>query len=196
MKQYTADQMEQIQEFINRTFGNGDEGIIGHELVSEFVHTDVAIVDTPEEDRCFVTFGMAAGETNAPIAPLRRTELLMYTTKAVEFDAGEARILMEELQSLSKYPFRNDTFFGPGHTIAASELFEETFGFGAFVLAPAQTTQISGVGDVLFLLVIPIYQEEREAMMEGDPFDVLALLEDAFGEKIYYADSGREKLTF
>ena len=34
---YTSEQMERIQNFINETFGGGEEGFIGHELKSEYL---------------------------------------------------------------------------------------------------------------------------------------------------------------
>lgn len=192
---YTSEQMERIQNFINETFGGGEEGFIGHELKSEYVHTDVAAVTTADGDRCFVTFGMSAREMAAPIPQLANAELLMYASKNMELTSQEARVIMSELQSLSKFPFRNDTFLGPGHTIAASSLFEETFGFDSLAFLPMEMTQIGGVGDVLFLAVIPIHQQEREAMMAGNTFDIADRLLEEFGEELYYADSGREPLV-
>ena len=192
---YTPEQMEAVQEFINETFGGGEEGLIGHELESEYVHTDVAALTTMDDDRCFVTFGMSARAMHAPAPTLAHVELLMYASKDTALSSFEARVIMSELQSLSKFPFRNDTFLGPGHTIAASDLFEETFGFEALAFLPMEMTQIEGVGEVLFLAVIPVYQEEREIMMSGNTFDVADSLLEEFGEEVYYADSDRTSLV-
>lgn len=191
---YTPEQMEQIQEFILQNFAGTDVGIIGHELKSEYVHTDILAATNAAGERYFATFGMGAREMNAPIPQLARVELVMYASENFEPTSDEARILMSELQSLSKVPFANGTFLGPGHTIAASELFEETFGFEAFVFAPVEHAKIDDLGDVLFLLVIPIYEEERDEMIRGNSFDVIEQLEDSFGGEIYYADSDRVSL--
>ena len=192
---YTPEQVAQLQTYISETFGGGEEGFIGHELESEYVHTDVAALTTEDDDHCFVTFGMSTRAMHAPISALAHVELLMFASKDTDFSSFEARVIMSELQSLSKFPFRNDTFLGPGHTIAASNLFEETFGLDAFAFLPMEMAQIDGVGDVLFLAVIPIYQQEREAMMAGNTFDIADRLLEEFGEEVYYADSGREPLT-
>lgn len=191
---YTEEQMNVVLEFIQKSFGNGEEVLVGHEIESEYVHTDVAVVTAKEGSHCFATFGMGAREMNAPIPQLARVELVMYASENFEPTSDEARILMSELQSLSKFPFANGTFLGPGHTIAASELFEETFGFEAFVFAPVEHAKIDDLGDVLFLLVIPIYEEERDEMIRGNSFDVIEQLEDSFGGEIYYADSDRVSL--
>ncbi len=191
---YTPEQMEQIQTFINETYGNGKEGLIGHEIKSEYVHADVMVLDSGEGDYNFATFGMGARKTNAPMPQLQRTELVMCATGNMALDSREAAIVIGELQRLSKLPFKNDTFFGPYHTIDASKLFTETFGFEAFLFADAHVVQVDDLGDVLFLWVVPIYQEEREEMIRWDGLDVLEELVLTFGKTIHFVDSGRDKL--
>lgn len=188
---YTPRQAEQMQEFIEETFGDGDEGIIGHEIKSEYVHTDVLAVTTGEGDTCFATCGMGARQTNAPLPSLCRTELLMYASEEVAHSSREEAVIMGELQRLSKYPFKNNTFFGPGHTIDASAHFAQTFGFSAFVFLPFETVEPEDLGQVQFLLAVPIYQEERKRMMEDDPFRVIRQLQEAYEEELYHADSKR-----
>lgn len=191
---YLSHQMDEIQDFITKTYGGTEEGLIGHEIESEYVHTDVCGLTDHDGDRCFVTFGMGARAMNSPIPGMDRVELLMYATEATEVSSPEGLLIMGELQRLSKFPFRNDTFFGPGHTIDASDEFQKRFGFDAFVFVPSHSTSLSGVGDVQFLLAIPIYQAEREAMMRGHSFDVLKQLEQTYGAWVYYVDSERESV--
>jgi hypothetical protein len=193
---YNSVQMEQIQTSINETYGNGKEGLIGHEIKSEYVHTDVMVLDSGEGDYNFATFGMGARKTNAPIPQLQRTELVMCATGNMALDSREAAIVMGELQRLSKFPFKNDTFFGPYHTIDASELFTETFGFDAFLFADAHITQIDNLGDMLFLWVIPIYKEELHRIMQFNSIDVLDELVITFGTEIHFVDSGRDVSPF
>lgn len=189
---YTPRQAEQIREFIEETFGDGDEGVIGHEIKSEYVHTDVLAVTTGEGDTCFATCGMGARQTNAPLHSLCRTELLMYASEEVAPSSREGSVIMEELQRLSKYPFRNNTFFGPGHTIGASALFTQTFGFDAFAFLPFETAEPEVLGQVQFLLAVPIYQTERKRMIEGDPFRVIRRLQEEHEEELYHVDSKRD----
>lgn len=191
---YTPEQMEEVQQFVAQSFGNGEEMVVGHELESEYVHSDVAVVTAKEGSRCFATFGMGARKMNSPLMDLARAELVMFASPKVEPTGEEALAIASELQWLSKFPFRNDTWLGPGHTMTASEHFQKVFGFDAFALDVVAADDFQGLGKILFLMAIPIYQEEREKMMEGNTFDVLDQLEERFDMAIYYADSGREKL--
>lgn len=194
---YTLEQMDAVQEFINKSFGDGGEGLVGHEIKSEYVHSDVAVVTAKEGSRCFATFGMGAREMNSPLAAdgLGRAELMMFGSADMELTGEEALAVASELQWLSKIPFRNDTWLGPGHTVPASDNFRKTFGFDAFVLDVIAAQDFEELGKILFLAAIPIYEGEREAMMRGSSLDVVERMEEAFGDEIYYADSRREELS-
>ena len=67
------------------------------------------------------------------------------------------------------------------------------FGFGslAFAFISVDFTKIDGIGEVNFLLTIPIHKEEREWIMETDTFEGHLMLEEVFGNQLYFADSGR-----
>ena len=69
--------------------------------------------------------------------------------------------------------------------------FRDAFGFDAFAFIGVDFTKIDGIGEVDFLLVIPIYKEEREWIMETDAFDGHLILEEVFGNQLYFADSRR-----
>ena len=99
--------------------------------------------------------------------------------------------IANELVSLSKFPFRKNTWLHHGHTIEASDAFREAFGFDAFTFICVDFAEIDGIGEVDFLRVIPIYKEEREWIMETDAFEGHLLMEEVFGDQLYYADSGR-----
>ena len=162
---YGEDAMNEVCGFLDEEFGgDGAGGMIAHELVSEYVHTDVGVYESEEGIRTFATFGMGARETNSPLREFRRVELLL-TAAPKEEDEPEinTRILCSELQHLSKFPFKENTWFGPGHTVNASETFRETFGYSFFFfLQYHHSLEVKRVGEVRFLLAIPIYEDERE----------------------------------
>lgn len=191
---YTPEQMDQVLEFINQSFGNGEEGLVGHEIESEYVHTDVAVVTTDEGCRCFATFGMGAREMNSPFPNLARAELVMFATEDMKVTGEEALVIASELQGMSKLPFENDTWLGPGHTVPASSRFCDTFGFDAFALDVIAASDFQDLGKVLFLAAIPIYNGERKTMMKRNTLDVLEQLEEEFGVGMYFADSYRMEL--
>ena len=52
---YPPEQIAQLQTYITETFGGGENDLVGHEIESEYVHTDVQIIATKDNDLCFVT---------------------------------------------------------------------------------------------------------------------------------------------
>jgi hypothetical protein len=136
---------------------------------------------------------MGAREMNAPypVLGLRRVELLMCASKELDIYSEEAMTIVNELVSLSKFPFRENTWLHHGHTIDASDAFKEAFGFDAFAFICIDFTEIDGIGEVDFLLTIPIHKEEREWIMDTDAFEGHLMLEEVFGNQLYFADSGR-----
>lgn len=188
---YNPVQMEQIQNFIYETFGGEEDGLVAHEITSEYVHTDTHVIAPEGDNRVFVTCGMGAGEMNAPHPSLRRAELMMCASKDFDIYSEEAMTIVAELVSLSKFPFRKNTWLHHGHTIDASDAFLKTFGFDAFAFIGVDFAEIDGIGEVAFLLAIPIYKEEREWIMETSTFEGYELLNDLFGKRVEFADSRR-----
>ena len=188
---YNPVQLEQIQNFIYENFGGEEDGLIAHELTSEYVHTDVQIVAPEGRSRTFVTFGMGARKMNAPDPDLGHVELLMCASKNLDIYSEDTMKIANELVSLSKFPFRKNTWLHHCHTIDASDAFRETFGFDAFALISIDFTELDGIGEVNFLLAVPIYKKEREWMMNTDVYDGYLWLEETFGNQLYFVDSRR-----
>ena len=188
---YNPIQMEEIQNFIYETFGGETDGMIAHEITSEYVHTDTQIFAPEGDNRVFVTFGMGARKMNAPCPGLCHAELLMRASKDFDPASKEGMTLIAELVALSKFPFRKNTWLHHSHTIEASDAFRETFGFDAFTFICVEFAEIDGIGEVDFLLAIPIYKEEREWIMKTDVVEGLLIMKEVFGEQVYYADSRR-----
>ena len=186
---YTPKQMEEIIGFIEENFGEGE--FIAHERESEYVHTDVNISDDGEM-KSLVTFGMGAGRMNAPVESFERLELVMNATCDVDIT-----VPLGELVRLSKYPFRNDTWLGIGHTLNFTNDFKKTFGYEYVLLAPTSlvfspSDTTNNVKNVVFLEIIPIYADEREWIVKNNSFIYLALLNIKFGNKMCLVDVKRE----
>lgn len=49
---YTPEQVAQLQTYISETFGGGEDDLVGHEIESEYVHTNVQIIATKDNDLC------------------------------------------------------------------------------------------------------------------------------------------------
>ena len=186
---YTPKQMEEIIGFIEENFGEGE--FIAHERESEYVHTDVNISDDGEMKN-LVTFGMGAGRMNAPVESFERIELVMNASQDVDII-----VPLGELVRLSKYPFRNDTWLGMGHTVNFTDDFKKAFGYEYVLLAPSSLVfsprdTTNGVKNVIFLTVVPIYKDEREWIVENNSFVYLDLLYNKFGDDMFKVDVKRE----
>ena len=161
------DAMDEVTGFLKKEFGGGNNnGMIAHEIRSEYVHTDVLVMEPEDNVRTFATFGMGARRMNAPEPCANRVELIMMAAPKEEGEPHEKQLtICRELQSISKYPFRNNTWLGPGHTINASDKFKETFDYDFFLFAQYHhTLDVKDVGEVTFLIAIPVYEDERNWM--------------------------------
>ena len=176
---YTSEQIDNVMDFIEEKFGSSGKrkGLISHEITSEYIHTDIAITRNKDYQH-FVTCGMGAREmSNWMIMAeeeLKRLELFFILSRKYKLSEKDKLILCAELTRITKYPFRNNTFFGPGHTIDASKEFKERFGYSYFLFfVPVEKMYVENIGDVHFIPLIPIYEEEREWMVKNDSFEWL-----------------------
>ena len=188
---YTPEQRKEIVDLISENYGSGE--YMAHETKSEFVHTDVNISDDGEK-KSFVTFGMGAARMNAPLEVFERIELVMQSS--LDDDVNDYELLYG-LIDLSKYPFRNNTWFGMGHTVDVSKRFADTFGYEYVLLAPTSlvfspSDTTNNVKNVVFLEIIPIYADEREWIVENNSFVYMDLLYNMFGDDMFKVDVKRE----
>lgn len=190
--EYSPTEMEMIQEFISGNFGASD-GMLYHEIKSEYIHTDVDICNDNNNNRIFVTFGMGARKMNSPFPKNEYAELLMYASPEIDAKSSEALTVVSELQSLTKYPFREKTFFASGHTINVSSRFKEKFGYDYVVFYDTRLS-FNNIKPkkIKFLLAIPVYKEERDWMVENDSFTLIKGLVEKYGEKAYLVDCKRD----
>ncbi len=192
---YTHEQQMEAQAHIKKLFGikDSEEGAIFHEVTSEYVHSDVAAHKTDDGETVYASFGMGAKEMNCPRKGYERAELVMHASPETELNSEKSGKLASAVVNMTKYPFRNNTWFGTGHTVDANPSYKEEFGFDAFALLEmADAADISDVGIVRFLTMIPIYQDERDWIMENSTFDYIEMLFEEFGESALYADKERE----
>ena len=188
---YTEEQEKEIQTFILLNFG--ESAFTSHELESEYVHTDTALIAPEGQSRTFVTFGMGARPMNSP-TDVRRIELAISASPAIDPTSTEAFWLAGEITHLSKFPFREDTWLEAGHTINASEDFKKHFGYDYFAFwdleLSFQPTDIED--DVHFLALVPLYEEEREWIVKNNSIAFMYHLYDVYGDKMFCADLPRE----
>lgn len=189
---YNDTQFKELEEFVREKFGSNYDYMV-HEITSEYVHTDTFIIKTSTGEKQFITCGMGAREMNTP-NNYKRCELVMLASNRFVATREEAMILSAEIVRISKFPFREDTWVGTGHTIDASQKFKETFGFDyfAFVKLPISVTLPGIDDDINFLLAVPIYEDEREWCVNNHTLAFLEKLKEEYGGKVLYADFKRE----
>ena len=202
---YTEEDMKAVEEYFEREFG-GKKGMICHEITSEYIHSDVMLNEQADGELAMVTIGMGAREMDSPLLGYERAELVMWgSQKMASLLAGssnyELMIACGQLVSISKYPFRYDTWLGPGHTINANSDFEKCFGYQYFLLLENDHLDLDGHERIIMYYLVPIYEDEREWLVDHSTSEGLicfinALLE-YYGEDddIMQIDVPREHIT-
>lgn len=196
---YDTDEMDAYEAFIEENFGPMRDGTIAHELSSEYVHSDVQVFtsDWCDGDCMYVTMGMGARDQISPLMEYKRIELMIFSSEKNKKDIDA----INQLVGLSKFPFRNNTWLGPWHTIDAMDSFKEKFGFGAFLFLPEIYGEyITSDGDTVKLLpLLPLYTEEREVLMlcneESKSLKEKLIDKIAEGEISFRIDDKRECLV-
>lgn len=177
---YTPKQMNRVTDFIKEKFGDGNSQEVGwiiHEIKSEYVHVDVDVTGN-EDFQYFVTFGMGSREMSDYVTymeeELSRLELNIMLSIEYKLTDKDKLLIASELQKIAKYPFRENTFFAPGHTINVSKEFKKKFGYDyVLFFVPTESLFVEGLGKVHFIPLIPIYEQEREWMAKNNSFDWL-----------------------
>ena len=188
---YTDKQLQKMEEFVEQQFG--PNYYVAHEIESEYVHTDTLFIRNAKDEKFFVSCGMGAREMNAPDG-FKRCEIVMSAREDFVFASEKGVILAAELARISKFPFRKDTWLGTGHTLDASEKFKKAFGYDyfAFIKLPLSTRLPETDDRINFLMLVPIYEEEREWCVKNHTLAFLDKLHEKHGGMEYYADYKRD----
>lgn len=64
---YTPEELMEIQNYMAANFGSNESDYIAHEINSEYVHTDISIINNQADLKIFASIGMGAMEMNSPI---------------------------------------------------------------------------------------------------------------------------------
>ena len=191
---YNDKQFKELENFIEENFGSHYDYIV-HEIESEYVHTDTFALKSKDGNKIFVTCGMGARAMNTPFG-LKRCELVIQARSRLPVTTENAMILAGELTKISKLPFREDTWLGTGHTMYASEEFKEAFGYDFFAFKKLSiSANLTGIDeDIDFLILVPIYAEERQWCVNNHTLAFLDRLNEKYDGTEFNADVQREIL--
>ena len=165
---YAPEQLTEIQTYIATNFGSNQTDYIAHELESKYVHTDVLIVDNQTDLKVYASIGMGARKMNSPIDSLQNIEIMGFASKKLDISSDNSLMIASEITRLTKFPFSENTWFGPGHTVNASEEFKKAFGYDYFLFTYSGfSLEVSDIGNINYLTLIPLYENERNYIVEN-----------------------------
>lgn len=178
---YSEEDLEIVETFIKENFGRY-ENII-HEIVSDIVHIDIAVIEpNPVKDYyTLVTIGAGAKKMRN-IDAYNRVEIMIHLPKSWDIHSNEEKWYwpIRLLKSLSRLPFKNDTWIGVEHTIQYSDNFFVDTNFSGVILTPAfdpnkeyKTVSLKNDSKVHFLQVLPITLEEMQFKIENNCAELL-----------------------
>lgn len=192
---YTPEQLLEIQNFIKANFGSNETDYISHELESKYVHSDVLIVDNQVDLKVFASIGMGAREMNSPIDSFQNIEFMGFASEKLDVKSEESLIIAGELTRLTKFPFSENTWFGPGHTVNASEEFKKAFGYDYFLFTYSGfLLEVSDIGNINYLTLIPLYENERNFIVKNGDTAFLSKLLKEYGANIFILNETRKSI--
>ena len=181
---YSEQDLKIVESSIEKYFGSYPN--VFHEIVSETVHLDIAIIE-PTEDRDYytlVTFGAGAKEMNNHPA-YNRIELMIHLPSYwnVQSDIEEWYWPIRTLKVLARFPFDNDTWIGQGHSLQFGDGFVPNNDYYAVLLDRALDKEgeypqvhLTNGSQLHFLQVIPIFEDEMNFKIENGADEILELL--------------------
>ncbi len=190
---YTPEQLKEIQTYIATNLGSNETDYIVHEMESKYVHTDVLIIDNQSDLKVFASIGMGAKEMNSPTDSFQNIELMGFASEKLDIKSEESLIIASELTRLTKFPFSENTWFGPGHTVNASEEFHKVFGYEYFLFTYSGfSLEVSDIGNINYLTLIPLYENERNYIVENGDTEFLSILLEKYGANIFALNEQRK----
>ena len=104
--------------------------------------------------------------------------------------------MANEIIRLTKLPFSNNTWFGPGHTVNTSEAFQKAFGYDYFLFAYSGfSVEVSDIGTINYLTLIPLYENERNFIAENGDTEYLEKLLDKYGANMFVLNETRKSIV-
>ena len=139
---------------------------------------------------------MGAKEMNSPIESFQNIELMGFASEKLDIKSEESLIIAGELTRLTKFPFSENTWFGPGHTVNASEEFKNAFGYQYFLFTYSGfSVEVSDIGNINYLTLIPLYENERNYIVENGDAQFLQKLLAEYGANILVLNEPRKNIV-
>lgn len=141
--------------------------------------TRIFLLQSPQKKKDYytlVTVGMGSRKMLSPGPETDCIELVMYLSKDFDFNSEKGKYLVSKLVDFTKYPFRNDTWLGNGHTIRTPDINFNYFPFKSILLTEAKTVggrRNASVylpicdNTIKFYYVIPVLDDEYDYILNN-----------------------------
>ena len=194
---YTQHAIESLEQFMADTFNHAaaTAGPVFHEMESDYVHSDVYTYCPAPGTYALITGGMGARAMEVPFPSIpAHCELVMYLSDSEVLHSPTGLAVANQLMSASKYPFREEQWFGNAHTIDTAAIFYDTFGYDyvAFWDRGIVWTNPDTGDKVHFFYLVPLYEEERDWCVYHHALALMEELYNRYGDAIFRADFKRE----
>ena len=172
---YNEEEMQILENYIENNFGKIEN--VFHEIESEDIHLDIAIIPPSEHNNFYqlVTMGMGARPMTLPAAlehkEFGRAELVICLPTTWNFENFEDEKNywpVRLIKTLARLPIMHDTWLGWGHTIPWGEPFAESTELCGALLIDAFTQSEDDESNILelnseqninFLQIIPLSED-------------------------------------
>ena len=198
---YDDSELEIIENHIQKNFG--DYKNVLHEILSPDIHCDICVIEPTEEHNFYtlITLGMGAHRMNIPDEykkyNIYRAELAICLPPDWNIDSSDEKDYwpIRLLKVLARFPKRQDTWLGFGHSIDNIDPYADNTKFSCAILSQivigskdAKFCTLPNGEDVNFYQVIPIYEEEKQFKVDNSANELF----DYFDEDTFIVNPTRD----
>ena len=197
---YHGKDLTKINRYITRNYGTWFR--VFHENTSEYIHTDLYPIPPGEgrEYYTLVSLGMGTEDMFVDDKGKAAIELVLYLSKEPDERSSELHFA-NFLTNLTKFPFREETYFDEGHTFEFSDSDKELFPYDGFAFRQSRTragradarVYLPGIErTVRFLDLVPVYKDEFD-LIRQNAAAFFEWIDKEFGKQWRFADLKRNK---
>lgn len=189
---YTEKEMEKISDYIERQYGEIE--LVAHEMVSQDIHCDIAIVSPSEEQPYYklVTMGAGAYKMNIPkglksdVCDRAEYVIFLPCDWKLKSDKEEDYWPLRMLKTVARLPIRTDDWLFYSHTVELTDdgspvAANTKFNSCVLLVSKGKDQYVKpfklGRGKkVAFYQLYPLYKEELYYKLENSFYDLMDIV--------------------
>lgn len=191
---YSHRQSRRVLRAIEEHYGDETLYWMHREMPEEYIHLQVAVVDSKDDCKRFVTYGMGSRRMEKThMKGFARFELVMFASPDFDINAENRDLILNELATIADYPFMANTYYFPETILPASPEIKERFGYDGYRFCETGYTASIGRGEkVHFMALMPVYEAELDHCEVADGYLYTQQMLDKFDFDVMYIDTVRE----